>query len=115
MSRRTTFQRAASGYDPDFENTLVDAIAATIGEVLMVTDADCIAIRTAETASALVAPLAVVFALSPAASRSPTAVRKTVDELGKRLRCRLTAVNADPHLQGFIKRISHGNDVESSA
>jgi len=54
MSRRTTFQRAASGYDPDFENTLVDAIAAAVGEVSMVTDADCIAIRAAETASALV-------------------------------------------------------------
>ena len=114
MSRRTTFQRAASGYDPDFENTLVDAIAAAIGEVSMVTDADCIAIRTAETASALVTALAVVLAISPAASRSPTAVRKTVDELGKRLRRRLTAAN-DPPLQGFIKRISHGNDVESSA
>jgi hypothetical protein len=83
---RTSYGCAIEGYDDEFERALVDAIMTAITQASMVTDANACVIRTGETASALVTVLAGMLAMSPAAARSPTAIRKTIDELGKRLR-----------------------------
>jgi hypothetical protein len=97
------------------ERTLVDAITKAIFETSMVTDANVMALRTGETASALMTCLACVLAMSPAAARSPTALRRTVDELGKRLRRRVAYAEADEDLRDFLRRVFNGTDIEGSA
>ena len=52
----------------------------------MVNDCNAAVIRTGEAAQALLTALACVLAMSPSATRSPAAIRRTVDEIGKRLR-----------------------------
>src|SRR5262245_58400457 len=46
---RFTYARATSGYDPEFERALVDAITITIAQSSHVSDANVMAIRTGET------------------------------------------------------------------
>jgi len=106
--RRTTYARAAAGYDDEFEEHLVDVITTAIAEASMVTDAQVMMLRTGETASALLTVLASVLALSPAAVRSPTALRKTVDELGKRLRRRVAGVQGEA--DAFRRRCFNSDD-----
>jgi hypothetical protein len=53
--------------------------------------------------------------MSPAATRSPTAIRRTIDDLGKRLRRQIAAAEASEDLQEFISRTFRGNDVEGTA
>jgi hypothetical protein len=110
-----TYARATAGYDEDHERALVDAITTAIFKTSMVSDANVCAIRTGELSSALLTVLAGVTVMSPSATRSPTAVRRTLDQLGKRLRRRLAAAETDPAMQDFLRRIFHGNDVEGSA
>ena len=78
-------------------------------------DSNAIVIRTGEAAEALLTVLAGIFAMSPAATRSPTAIRKTVDDFGKRLRRQIAAAEASEDLQEFIRRTFRGNDVEGTA
>jgi hypothetical protein len=107
---RTTYARAAAGYDLQFEQKLTEQITAAIVAASLVTDANVIILRTRETASALVTALATFLAMSPAATRSPTAMRKITDELGKRLRRRVALAAADPGLQEFMRRTFNGTD-----
>ena len=100
-----TYDRATSAYDKDHERALMEAITRTIFETSAVSDADAIVIRTAECAQALVIVLAGVLAMSPAATRSPTAIRRTIDDLGKRLRRQSTAAETSEDLQEFIRRM----------
>jgi hypothetical protein len=108
--RRTSFERATAGYDETFEQQLADAITAAIAETSMVTDAIAMVIRTGETIGALVTTLAAVLAMSPAATRPPTQMRKTLDELGKRLRRRLASAEADPATAEFLRRTFNTTD-----
>ena len=110
---QTTYDRATSAYDKDHERALMEAITRTIFETSAVSDA--IVIRTAECAQALMIVLAGVLAMSPAATRSPTAIRRTIDDLGKRLRRQIAAAEASEDLQEFISRTFRGNDVEGTA
>ena len=112
-----TYDRATSAYDKDHERALMEAITRTIFETSAVSDADAdaIVIRPAECAQALVIVLAGVLAMSPAATRSPTAIRRTIDDLGKRLRRQIAAAEASEDLQEFISRTFRGNDVEGTA
>ena len=112
---QTTFARATLEYDKAHERALMEAITRTIFETSAVSDADAIVIRTAECAQALVIVLAGVLAMSPAATRSPTAIRRTIDDLGKRLRRQIAAAEASEDLQEFISRTFRGNDVEATA
>ena len=107
---QTTYDRATSAYDKDHERALMEAITRTIFETSAVSDADAIVIRTAECAQALVIVLAGVLAMSPAATRSPTA-----NDLCKRLRRQIAAAEASEDLQEFISRTFRGNDVEGTA
>ena len=106
---------AQTTYDKDHERALMEAITRTIFETSAVSDADAIVIRTAECTQALVIVLAGVLAMSPAATRSPTAIRRTIHDLGKRLRRQIAVTEASEDLQEFISRTFRGNDVEGTA
>jgi hypothetical protein len=112
---RTTYERAKHSYDPEHEEELRNAIVGAIAETSKVSDVDALVLRTGEAASALLSALALVLALSPAATRSPTAIRKMTDELGKRLRQRVAAAQASAEVQDFVRRAFHGTDVGGHA
>jgi hypothetical protein len=67
-------------------------------------------LRTGELCGALTTLLVTTLAMSPAATRSPTQIRKTLDELGRRLRRRIAAAEADPGVADFVSRCFHGGD-----
>ena len=78
-------------------------------------DANAIVIRTGEAAEALLTVLAGILAMSPAATRSPTAIRETVDELGKRLRRQIAAAEQNADIQEFARRTFNGTGTEGTA
>jgi hypothetical protein len=112
---RTSYERTTRGYDDDHERELLDAIMTAIAEASRVSDCNAMVIRTGEAASALLSALAFTLTMSPAATRSPTALRKTMDELGKRLRRRVAHATADPELQAFLARVFRSRDVQGNA
>ena len=91
----TTFAKATLEYDAEHERALLEAITEAIFEASRVSDCNAVVIRTGEAAQALLTALACVLAMSPSATRSPAAIRKTVDELGKRLRRRVATPSRD--------------------
>jgi hypothetical protein len=111
---RTTYARAQQ-YDPAFERALVDEIGATIATASVCSDANVMAVRTGETIAALVTVLAGVIALTPAATRSPTALRRMVDEIAKHLRVQATQAAADPDIRAFRERVFNGTDIGGHA
>jgi hypothetical protein len=111
----TTYQRAAAEYDPQHESALVDAIMTAIAEESRVTDANALVLRTAESAAALVNVLSFILAVSPAVVRSPTAIRRTVDGLHKKLRQRVAAAEKDADVQDFRARVFTGTDTGGTA
>jgi hypothetical protein len=115
VSDRSTYERAIAAYDAEHERELLDAVMSAIAEASRVSDATVMVVRTGEAASALLSALAVVLALCPSASRSPTAQRRVLDELRKRLRRRVAAAEHDEQLRDFVQRCFHGSNVEGSA
>ena len=99
---QTTYDRAA--YDKDHERALMEAITRTIFETSVVSDVNAIVLRTGETTEALLTALAGILAMSPSATRSPTALRRTIDEFGKRLRRRVASAEQDLDLKEFVRR-----------
>jgi hypothetical protein len=114
-NNRTTYARAVLEYDKQHEDELLSAITKAIVDTSMVSDCNAAVIRTGEIVEALVTVLVSVLAMSPSVSRSPTAIRKTVDDLDKRLRSRIAAAENNADLQGFIRRMFRGTDVEGNA
>ena len=112
---QTTYNRATSAYDKGHERALMEAITRTIFETSAVSDADAIVIRTAECAQALVIVLAGVLAMSPTAARSPTAIRRTIGDLGKRLGRQIVAAEQNADIQEFVRRTFNGNGTEGIA
>jgi hypothetical protein len=98
--RRTSYARATAGFDEAHERQLVEALTAAVVETSRASDCDAVLLRTGEIASALLTVLAGTLAMSPASVRSPTAIRRTVDEL----RRRITQAERDPELQDFMRR-----------
>jgi hypothetical protein len=82
--RRTTFEQACRGYDEQFANSLTDDILRTIARASLVTDANVLAVRTGETAAALVNCLGTVLALCPD-SDVPSRLRQRIDYIAKKL------------------------------
>jgi len=111
----TTLARATLEYDAKHERTLMEAVTTAIFNASKVSDCNAVVIRTGEAASALTTVLANILALSPSACRSPTAIRKSVDDIGKRLRRRIAAAEKDADLKEFIRRSFWGNDTEGNA
>ena len=112
---QTTFAQATLEYDTEHERALLEAITGQFSKRPRYPTANAIMIRTGEAAEALLTVLAGILAMSPAATRSPTAIRKTIDDLGKRLRRQIAAAEASEDLQEFIRRTFRGNDVEGTA
>jgi hypothetical protein len=112
---RTTYARACAGYDEEFERALVAAITTAIAETSLATDAEVMMLRTGETASALLTVLAGVLAMSPAATRSPTATRKMLDDLHRKLRRQLMEAERSADVREFASRCFRNTDVEGSA
>ena len=110
-----TYARATLEYDNEHERALLSAITEAIFTASMVSDCNAVVIRTGEAAQALLTALACVLAMSPSAVRSPSALRKTVDEFGNRLRSRIAATKNNADLQGFIRRMFRGSYVEGNA
>jgi hypothetical protein len=99
--QRTSYAHAAAGYDPEFEQILADAITETIAKASLVTDANVMAIRTGETAAALVFVLEMVMGLSPAMD-TPSELRKFAEHTAKRLRKNISRLRADPEFGAEI-------------
>ena len=114
-TRRASYARAALEYDEEHERALLQAITQAIFETSIVSDCNVCAIRTGEAAEALLTVLASVLAMSPSASRSPTAIRKTIDELGKRLRRKVSAAEQCAELQELLRRTFRGGGTEGNA
>jgi hypothetical protein len=112
---QTTYDRATSAYDEDHERALMDAITRAIFESSTVSDANAIVIRTGEAAEALVTVLAGILAMSSSVTRSPTALRRTVDNLHKRLRGEVAAAEKSADLQDFLRLSFRGNDAGGNA
>jgi hypothetical protein len=115
MSEQPTFERATLECDPLHELALIEAIAVAMFEVSGVTDANVAVIRTGEAARALTKSLAMVLALSPSVTRSPTALRKTSDEISKCLRRYVAEAERDDLAQEFLRRTFRGTDVAGNA
>jgi hypothetical protein len=103
----TTYAQAAAGFDDKHERELVAAIMMAVINASRVDDVDAIVVRTGELTSALMTVLAAAIALSPTATRSPTALRRTCDDLTRRIRLRVSKAEADTEFQDFRRRTFH--------
>jgi hypothetical protein len=113
QAARTPYARALQ-YDPDFERALVDIIGKAILDASLITDCNVLAIRTGETIHALTAVLGGMIAVSPAL-RSPTATRKAIDEISKRLRRQVAAARNDPEVASFTRSVFNGTQTGGNA
>ena len=112
---QTTSDRATSAYDKDHERAPIEAITEAIFETSRVSGCNAVVIRTGEAAEALLTVLAGILAMSPSATRSPTAIRKTIDDFGKRLRRKISAAEGSEDLQEFMRRTFRGTDTAGGA
>jgi hypothetical protein len=112
---RTPYARATQGYDCEHERELLAAITNAIIASSMISDANVCALRTAEITSALLTALASVLALSPTITRSPSQIRKTLDELRRRLCRRHAEAERSDDLREFVSRCFTGADVGGRA
>jgi hypothetical protein len=112
---RFTFDRAVAGFDPQFAETLQGTIITAIAKASIVSDVPVMAVRTSETIDALLVVLAQVIAISDLA-RSPTSLRKGLDEIARRLRQHATRAAANSDVQRFRARCFNGTgNVEGHA
>ena len=111
----TTYARATLEYDTEHERALLDAITQAIFETSRVSDCNAVVIRTGEAAQALLTALACVLAMSPSATRSPSALRKTCDDFSKSLRRKVGAAEQNSDLQEFMRRTFSDSDAEGNA
>jgi hypothetical protein len=92
---RTSYARAAAGYDADFRKRLADAICTAIAETSLCTDAKVLCLRTGETRDALVDCLITVMALSPHYD-VPSHLREFAEQLARKIRREVARQRADP-------------------
>jgi hypothetical protein len=92
---RTTYERATGGYDDEFRKRLADAILVTIAETSLVTDANVMAIRTAESRDALVTCLITIMAMTPYYD-VPSHLREFAEHLAKKVRRDVARLRAEP-------------------
>jgi hypothetical protein len=104
MPHSTTFAEAVAGYDREHEIALMKVIITAVFEASILEDESICALRTGEITNALVTTLASVLAMSPSATRSPAAIRKTLDSLEKQLRRKVANAEQDEFLQELHRR-----------
>jgi hypothetical protein len=92
---RTTYARATAGFDPEFRDALIKKISIAIAEASLVTDAPISAMRTGETIEALTICLIATASMSPTFD-TPSALRKFLHDLAKRIRRSVAQNRADP-------------------
>jgi hypothetical protein len=113
---RTTYFHATGGeYDKAHEQELARVITEAIIQTSLVSDANAVVVRTGEISEALIATLACALAMSPSVTRSPTAIRRTTEDIAKRLYRRIVAAKNDPDLRDFVRRSFSGNDIGGNA
>ena len=112
---QTTFARATLEYDAEHERALMEAITQAIFDASKVSDCNAVVIRTGEAAQALLTALACVLAMSPSATRSPSALRKTCDDFSKSLRRKVSATEQNLDLQEFMRRTFRDGRTEGNA
>jgi hypothetical protein len=93
-----SFLRAYSGYEDAHRARLVQVISGAIAEASILTDVNVLAIRTGETADALVTVLAGVLALVPRLN-TPQQQRLACEAIAKSLRQQLADARNDPVAQ----------------
>ena len=103
-------ERALAGFDEAFEAKLVDEITKAIAAASMIDGV--MVLRTGETAAALVNVLASILALSPAATRSRAAIKKTADGFRKKLAANVRAAEGSPDFYEFKRRAFSNDDRE---
>jgi hypothetical protein len=104
------------GYDHEDEHALVNAISDAIGRASLIDDdgRTVMAIRTAEIAGALLTVLASTLAMSPSATRSPSAIRELTAKLRKRLIKHVADARRDPEIRDFVERCFRDDDEKRS-
>ena len=106
-----TFARATNAYDHEHEQALIEAITTALFDASKVSDCNAIVLRTGEAAQRLTDGFSIgTLAMSPSATRSPTAIRKLGDDIVKRLRRKVTVAEQSPDLKDFVRRSFWGND-----
>jgi hypothetical protein len=92
---QTDYARAAAGFDEQFRDALMAEIIGTVAECSVLTDAPLLAIRTGETADALVRCLIAVLAMSPQMD-NPRELREHATLIAKRIRREVAKARANP-------------------
>jgi hypothetical protein len=115
VTQQTTYARATLKYDSEHERALLKAITQAIFEESKLRDCNAVAIRTGEVTQALMTALAGIVAMSPSVTRSPTAIRKTIDDFGKSLRRKVSAAEQCPDLKDFLRRSFWNTGGEGNA
>jgi hypothetical protein len=106
---RTTYERAARGFDEQFKDALVAEITDAIAKASLVTDANIMALRTGETIEALIVCLISMAALSPHFD-TPSHLREFAEKLARRVRRSVARARAE----GIGDRL-HGSRREGRA
>lgn len=106
------FRRAQAGYDESHQKALELVIFDAICKASLISDPPILCLRTGEIAHALEAALTMTLALSPAATRSPKAIRELCDRMRKRLIKSAARAAADPETQDFLSRVFRNDDDE---
>ena len=115
MRERTTYDRATLEYDVEHERALIEALTETIFKESLVSDCNAAVFRTGEIAQALLTVLACTLAMSPSATRSPSALRETCDNFSKILRRKVSAAETNPDLHEFLRRTRWGTGTVGNA
>jgi hypothetical protein len=92
---QTNYARAVAGFDEQFRDALMAEIIGTVAECSVITDAPLLAIRTGETADALLRCLITVLALSPQMD-NPRELREYAALIAKRIRREVAKARANP-------------------
>jgi hypothetical protein len=92
---RTSYARAAAGYDDAFRKHLAEVIFTAIAETSFVTDANVLCLRTGETGDAMGDCLISVMALTPFYD-TPSHLREFAEGLAKKIRRDVARFRANP-------------------
>jgi hypothetical protein len=92
---QTDYARAFAGFDPQFRDTLIEEIASAIAQASLLRDVPIMAIRTGETAEALIVCLIATMAMSPTMD-TPSELRAFTTKLAKRVHRGVAEARVDP-------------------
>jgi hypothetical protein len=106
-------RKALEGFDPAFEQRLLDRITQAIVDASMIDGVDgrpVLALRLGETAQALTSALAFFLALSPASAHNAHAIKQTSQSFRRKLTARVHHARRDPDLHEILRRSFNSTD-----